>query len=405
MSDVTIRSIGPHEYEAFYEASKRAFHGRVDPEGMAIGRPLTEHDRTFVATDGDAIVGTAEACTGRFTVPGGQVDAAGITSVGVAPTHRRRGLNTALMSTLLDQAAERSEPLTYLWASEAAIYGRFGFGAASWCADVEVDTRSTAFVPDVGLEGRVRTLDRDDALGPMREVYDAVAATRPGFRPLDDAWWAAMWAERKSQADEPRFFAVHADADGRPDGYAVYGVKQEWTHGVPQHELHVHSIVTAGATASAGLWRYLFDVDLVATVKAWDLPVDDDVRFIVADPRRLQMRVVDGLWIRVLDVAGSLASRRYPADGRLVLEVHDALRAGASGRYDLAVDGGTAACRRTDDEPDLRCSIAAVGAALLGGTPWSRLAAAGQAAADEDVLRRADAMFSWSPSPWFGLIY
>lgn len=405
MGDITIRAIEPDELEAFLRATGRAFHGRWHDEDLEIERPLNEPDRSFVAIDDGEFVGTAAACTTELTVPGGRLPAPGITAVGVLPSHRRRGINTRLMGRLLDQAAERDEPIAYLWASESAIYGRFGYGAASWCMDLEATAGRSTFVPDVRVEGRVRAVPRDRALRPMRRVYDAVADERPGFVPVDDRWWGALWVERKRDEDEPRFYAVHEDDDGEADGYAVYTVKQDWAHSVPTSELHVRDLLAIDPTASAALWRFLFDVDLVETVKAWDRPIDDDVRWMVADPRRLQLRIADGLWVRIVDVAGALAGRRYAVDGRLVIEVDDGFRPATSGRYELVADGGEARCARTDAAPDLTCSIGALGAAYLGGATPSQLRASHQVAGSADALRLADAMFGWAPSPWFGFIY
>jgi predicted acetyltransferase len=406
MDDITIRSIEPDELEAFLQVVERAFHGRWVPEDAEADRIIAEPDRWFVAVDGDEIVGTAGACTTELTVPGGALPAPGVTAVGVLPSHRRRGINTRLMGAILDQAAERGEPLVYLWASETAIYGRFGYGMASFCTEIEMSADRSSFVPGVRIGGRVRVLPRDRALPLMRSVYDEVAPTRPGMIAVDDRWWKALWRERKRDEDEPRFFAFHEDDDGTIDGYAVYTVKHEWIHSVPANELRVRDLIATTPGATAALWRFLFDVDLVATVKAEDRPVDDELLWLVAEPRRLNARVIDGLWLRVLDVERSLGERRYAGDGQIVLEIDDAFRPATSGRYELVVDGDRASCGRTDDEPDLSCSVAALGAAYLGGSSFRQLARAGQVhERNAQALSRADAMFAWDPSPWFAFVY
>ncbi len=190
MSDVTIRSIEPAELAPFMQTLERAFHGRWNEEDLEQERSIAEPDRYFVALDGDEIVGTAGACTTQLTVPGPcSLTAPGVTAVGVLPSHRRRGVNTRLMGALLDQAAEREEPLAYLWASESPIYGRFGYGMASFCIELEVSPDRSGFVSGTGTGGRVRALPRDQALPLMRPVYDQVAAARPGMIAVDDRWW------------------------------------------------------------------------------------------------------------------------------------------------------------------------------------------------------------------------
>src|SRR5215207_677676 len=221
MDDLTIRAIGPDELPTFMQALVQAFHGRYREEDLERERLIAEPDRYFAAFDGDVIVGTAGACSTALTVPGGlSLPAPGITAVGVLPSYRRRGINTRLMGTLLDQAAERGEPLAYLWASESAIYGRFGYGMASLCTEIEMAADRSAFVPGVRTGARVRVLPRERALPRMRPVSDEVARTRPGMIAVDDRWWRALWQERKRDEDRPPFFALHEDDDGTVDGYA-----------------------------------------------------------------------------------------------------------------------------------------------------------------------------------------
>ena len=406
MDDITVRSIEPSELDDFLQVVERAFHGRWQPDDADPDRLIAEPDRWFVALDGDDIVGTAGACTTELTVPGGILSAPGVTAVGVLPSHRRRGINTMLMGAILDQAAERDEALAYLWASETAIYGRFGYGMASLCTEIEMAADRSAFVPGVRIGGRVRVLPRDVALPFMRPIYDAVAPTRPGMIAVDDRWWKSLWLERKRDEDQPPFFALHEDDEGSVDGFAVYTVKHEWRHSVPSNELRVRDLVATNPDATAALWRFLFDVDLVATVTAEDRPVDEELLWLVAEPRRLHAMVIDGLFLRVLDVERALGGRHYSGNGRLVLEIDDAFRPGTSGRYELAVDGGEGSCRRTDAEPDLSCNVTTLGAAYLGGSSFRQLERAHQVRErTPGSLARADSMFAWDPSPWFGFVY
>lgn len=406
-NNVTIRSIEPDELAQFMQANERAFHSRFREEDVEQARLIAEPDRYFVALDGDDIVGTAGACSTELTVPGPCTLAApGITAVAVLPSHRRRGLNTRLMGALLDQAAEREEPLAFLWASEAPIYGRFGYGTASFCIDLEVSTERSSFVAGIDTDGRVRSLPREQALPLMRPVYDRVAATRPGMIAVDDRWWTWLFHEPKRDEDEPLFFAVHEDAEGGPDGYAVYKVKHDWRHAVPRNELRLEHLIASTPQATAALWRFVLDVDLVATVKAFDRPADEEIRWLAAEPRRLQLLTTDALWVRLIDISRSLAGRRYFADGRVVFGIDDAFRPETSGRYELVAESGSGTCIRTDVEPSIACSVAALGAAYLGGSTFRQLARAQQVRELEPgALARADAMFASDPSPWFGFAF
>jgi predicted acetyltransferase len=406
--DLTIRSIAPEELQAFMRTLLHAFHDPELDEHLKAEALIYEPDRYFVALDGERFVGTAGACTTLLTLPGGRaVTAPGVTAVGVLPSHRRRGINTRLMATLLDQAAGRGEPLAYLWASESSIYGRFGYGMAAWCTELAMPTERSEFVGGVRLDGAVRALPREEALPLMRPVYERVAARRPGLIAIDDRWWSWLNLAMKKDEDEPNFYAVHEDEAGTPDGYAVYKVKQQdWEYGVANHELRVQFLFAETPAASAALWRFLLDIDLVSVVKAWDRAVDEELLWLVREPRRLRFTVSDGLWVRLVDVAASLAARGYAGDGRVVFEVEDAFRPATSGRYALEVAGGEGSGERTDAEPDVACDVAALGAAYLGGPSFRQLARAGQVRElVPGALARADAMFASDPAPWFGFLF
>jgi predicted acetyltransferase len=168
-------------------------------------------------------------------------------------------------------------------------------------------------------------------------VYDAAAATRTGEIERPPDWWSPIFNRGKRGV---RFFtAVHTGRDGRPDAFARYAVDQSWPDGVPDMTLRVIEVQAVDADAEAALWSYLFGIDLVGTVQAVDRPVDDPLRWRLADPRRLRVREVrDHLWVRLVDVAEALAARTYGTEDGLVIELVDAFRPANSGRW--RIDGG-----------------------------------------------------------------
>jgi predicted acetyltransferase len=402
-----FRTIAPEEADEFFTTLERAFGNIVANEDeVAHEMARLQHDRLWAALEDGRIVGCAGAYSWETHVPGGAaVPTAGITTVGVLPTHRRRGITTQLMWRLLRQAREREEPLATLFASEGAIYGRFGFGVSSQHLDLDVLVDRARFVPGLDPYGSVRLLPRDQALPLLHPVYEQVASTRPGMVRLDRD--GVDWVlEEKKDPKEGHFYAVHLDDGGRPDAYAVYRVKHEWPESLPHVELVVRDLLATHARANAAMWRYLFDVDLVSRVLAENRPPDEPLRWQLAEPRAARAKVFDGLYARPVDVAAALACRAYAADGRLAVGVHDPFAPENDGVYVLSVEGGVARCTRVDADPDLRCRVNALGSVLLGGTTWSVLAAAGAVEAiSPRALERADAMFvtpfaAWAPW-WF----
>lgn len=196
-------------------------------------------------------------------------------------------------------------------------------------------------------------------------------------------------------------YAVHLDDSGEADAYAVYWMKHDWPRSVPSGTITVKECVASTPAGYADVWRFLFDVDLVSTVEAWNRPVDEPLLHLLREPRRLRFSLADGLWLRLVDVVAALEARRYAADGRVVFGIVDPFRPDTSGSYELIVKAGAGRCSRTDATADVAGTINVLGATYLGGTSFRQLWWSGLI--DErssGALERADAMFASTPAPW-----
>jgi len=397
-----FRSITPEEVDPFFLALSTAFaDAHPDADEIDADKTVIEPDRTFAAFDDGAIVGCAGAFTQRMVVPGGALTpTAGITLVGVWPTHRRRGILRELMTRMLAQARDRGEAVTSLFASQAAIYGRFGYGMAANHLSLDIALDRVRWAPGTEATGRTRLLARADALPLMRRVYDDAFGARPGALEVDDPWMnVAFWEPAKDE--EKPFYAVHEDDAGAPDAFAMYRIKHEWPRGLPHLEMKVRRHVASTPAGGASLWRFLFDVDLVSRVKAELRPVDEPLLLQLGEPRSMRPELDDGLFVRPLDVAVALQARGYAADGRVVLGITDPFLPGNDGAYELVVAQGDAACRRTDADPDIVCSVHALGSTYLGGFTWAALARAGRVTVrTPGALDTIDAMFRSDVAPW-----
>ena len=296
----------------------------------------------LAAIDGGTIVGGAGAFTFRMTVPGGaQLGTAGVTVVGVLPTHRRRGILRSMMRAQLDDIHERGEPLAALWASEETIYGRYGYGLASLALEFGIPRIHGAFREGIEPVGRVRLVDQEEAAGQMPPVYDAVQRLTPGMYERSASWW-----EFRLLADPPEFrfgggpkqLAV-LEVDGRPQAYAIYRLNAVFGSLGPETTIVTLEVVGATPAATASIWRYLLDIDWTQTVSARLQPVDSPLFLLLARPNFSRPVISDGLWIRLVDVGAALAQRAYAGDGgarprrpRRVLPVERGLLAGRAGR-------------------------------------------------------------------------
>jgi len=416
-----IRPIEPDEFPAFRRAGDAAFGHQPSDEDIEADRAMLELDRTLAAYDAGRIVGTATAFSFELTLPGPTTGATGetapvvpvaaVTSVGVLPTHRRRGILRALMQRQLEDVRARGESMAVLTTSESVIYGRFGYGLATSAVGIDIDVRHGAFArpvvqPEGPGPGRLALLDHDRVHEVVPPAYDRIRRRQPGALGRTAAYWQRLLSNPSAPMDGAggRFCVAYESATGQVDGVAIYRVRSQWTDGIAGGALLLRDLFTATPEAYAALWQYLFGLDLIVNVQCHSRPVDEPLRWLLADPRRLRVtRLSDDLWLRVVDVPKALSARRYGRADSLVLELSDPFLPRNTGRY--ALEGGPdgASCRPTTADADLDLTVADLGAILLGGVSAGTLARASRVVErSTGALRRADALFASDPAPYCG---
>ncbi len=307
-----------------------------------------------------------------------------------------------MMRRQLDDMHQRGEPLAALYASEAPIYGRFGYGLATYMAEIEIPRSHAAFLEPRSIAGRVVMVDVPAAVDAFTQVWSQAQPTQPGMLTLDARWWRNQLADLEStrQGFSPQYRVVY-ELEGKPAGFALYRIKMDWDATGPIGVLRVEHLIAASADAYAALWRYVLEVDLIARVTAEGRSVDEPLRFLLADSRQPKTRVDDGIWLRLVDVAKALAGRRYATEGRLVLRVRDAFAPWNDGHYELNGGPTNAACEQCTDDPDLELSAADLAGVYLGGNRFHTLHEAGRIQElHRGALSRADAMFATDRAPW-----
>jgi predicted acetyltransferase len=398
--ELPMRVGTPEDWDGISRLLYGVFHGTADPETVEIQRSIIEPERSLVVTDGDQIVAHAEALTRDLTVPGNVVPAGHVTGVGVAATHRRRRLLTRLMHRQLrDIYDARREPVAVLWASEAAIYPRFGYGLAVQRLSMDIDNRAAKILP--ARDGRLRAAEPNALSAELTKVYEQLRPNRPGWSSRDERWWSWRLADapaRRGGAAELR--AVVHETESGADGYAVWRAKSEWVADSPRGEVWVTEVAATNPTAYASLWDFLLGVDLTRTTRYGFAAVDEPLLHLVGDLRALGARLVDGLWVRIVDVGAALSARRYAVGADLVLDVTDPVLTENTGHWRLVGDATAASCTRTDAPADLSCAVADLGAVYLGGASWASVSAAGRVQEHRPgALAAATAAFGWHRAP------
>jgi predicted acetyltransferase len=400
-----LRVLRRDEWNQWYGTLVRAFGGvHESPEEKELYGALTEVDRSIGVWDGDECVGTAGAFGFRVTVPGGaEVPAAGVTMVSVAATHRRRGVLTSMMRRQLDDVRSWGEPLALLTASEPAIYGRFGYGAATFQVNAEIDTsRVRLSVPDGTDDVRLRYAAPADALDACEAVYARLVPGRPGMLARRPGWerMGLLDPESKREGASP-LQCVLARREGEVTGYARFRVRPGWGSEGPAGTVVLEDLAGLDPATEAALWRFLFDIDLTTTLAARGRPVDEAWQYQVSDIRRCRPGLRDGLYVRPVDVGAALAARTYQAPVDVVFEVEDAFCPWNEGRWRLSGDAKGASCERTSDAADLALSVRELGAAYLGGVSLASLGAAGRVRqVRPGALAEASVAFASDVAPW-----
>jgi predicted acetyltransferase len=411
VSDYDIRPLEVEERRAAIDAFRAALlSGPVNDETFEAGQASWDDSDSLGAWDGERCVGSVGAFRFDSTVPGGaRVQTAGVTRVGVLPTHTRRGLLTRMMHRLLADSRERGNVLATLHASETSIYRRYGFGLASDLASVQVTTQDAKPWRSQARPGSMRLLAYGEVLDVVPALYEDVARWRVGSISRPDWMWKRILKEASEPVAAPygkgSFVAVHADAHGNDDGYVYYDV--DWDDSFATNGGGLGKIRDLWGTSPAvevELWRYLLGIDLVVRWQSDVRPVDEPVRRAMHDARAYESKArFDDQWVRILDVDAALGARTYNRSdaAAVTIGVDDPMFAANCGVWEISASGAA----RVDTPADVHVDVSTLSAAYLGAVAWHDLATIGSVATTDDVLDRLDSLFAVRPTPFCGTGY
>jgi predicted acetyltransferase len=398
---VELGGVGEDGFRSFAEAFDRTFGMSTTDEAVERFRGFVELDRLLAArTPTGEVVATSGAYSFDLALPFARpAGCAGITVVSVRGDHRRRGILTRMMASLLDQAHDRDEPFAALWASEAPIYGRYGFGPAAPTISVELQRAHSTLRVD-GPVGDVRSVGLEQAMEAFPPIYESARARRPGLLSRSAAWWQRVLGDPSDRREGagPLHYSL---LPGR--GFVVHRLRSRWDDGAPSGIVEVFEQVALDPGAAAALWRFVIDTDLAVRVQAGRRPVDDAILAMLVDPARAKVTSDWPLYLRLVDLPTALEARGYAGDGDVVLEVHDRFRPTNSGTWRLVARDGRASCERTDAAHDLALDAEALATVFLGGVRSTALGSAGRITErSAGSLARLDRMLSTDVAPWHG---
>jgi predicted acetyltransferase len=400
-SELSVRPLTEADADRSLEIDNIAFlGGPLSPEAAAFDRRLLELDRSIGAFDGDTQVGFASIFSLTLTLPEArQVPLAGVSWVCMLPTHRRRGGLTKMMRHQLQTLHEtEDEFLAGLTASHPAIYGRYGYGPATWSLELTIPHEHNALrLPPGTEEVSLRLLDLGSALEVYKEKDARAVLRRSGMIQVPESWYEYEIAGHDS-AHESGLSALRvvlAERDGAPVGYAVYRTRGS------DRQVRVNRVFADDPAAYAALWQLLLNVDLAKSIHIRNIPMDDPLLAMLEASRYAEPTVRDGLYLRLVDVDRALAARTYAAPIDVVFEVVDEFCPWNAGRWRLAGDEKGATCVRTDSAADLTVDVRELGSVYLGGSTLRALQTAGQVVEHTvGAVAAASRAFASDLQPW-----
>ncbi|MER6916864.1 GNAT family N-acetyltransferase [Streptomyces sp. NPDC000594] len=404
-----IRKVTESEFPEWMRAFRTGFlmPPTASEEEMTGRRGGVDLDRTTGVVDGGRWVATYRTFPQWVAAPGGaRIPTNAITNVSVSATHRRRGLLSRMITEDLAAAKERGDVLASLISAEYPIYGRYGFGVATWIAEWTVDLLRGGLDRSRPLpgSGRIDLVDAAEVRTEGPVLHERVAALVPGLVSRNERWWRIQTGEitvPSTEWTEP-LYALYRSASGEVEGLAVFASDGEWSDAKqPRGTVRVRDLLALTPDAERALWHFVCSLDWVTAVRTGRRSPDDLLPLLLPDARAAQATsLVDGLWLRVLDVPRALESRTYDTSAGLVLDIHDPLGL-AAGRYRLEVSPDGASAAPTDESADLTLGVDALAALYLGDASPLRLAAVG--ALEESragAVRLAERVFRTPVRPW-----
>lgn len=394
---ITTGPLLTDEAEEWFGAMSVPFADDVTPERLERSKRRHRLDRATAAKDGDEIVGTFGSFSFLTTVPGGELPTSGVTAVAVLPTHRRRGILTRLMTDHMEVCRDRNEPLASLWASEPAIYGRYGFGVAARHFDLKLTVQPDMFREPRPSGYEFRLIPADVALDLLPPMYERARLLRPGMFVRTQEWWGFLLEDPADRREGwSSYRRVVASVGGDDVGYVIF--RARWND-QDRQTVRVSEVFGIDDAAERELWRFLTEMDLVSEIINWNDPIDRPFDWWLTNPRLATRKAGDALYLRLVDVESALQARAYAVPGSVAIQVVDEVCPWNAAVFRLTVTESGVTCDRTDGGADMRMDVASLASAYLGDRRLTELGRVGRLIGDERSIATASRMFAWEVAP------
>jgi len=397
---IEFRAATAEEMRQFGDLTAYAYGGAFGDGEDNLAMQSNRPEWTLCAFDGARMVASYGTIPFTARANGRALPLGGVTTVATEPEYRRRGLLRAITERALAAQRDAGQPVAALWASQAAIYQRYGYAASSALVRYQIDTADLNLLAAPSGDHEVAREPVADAFEDLKLVYRTFVADRTLYLHRSSVLWQGR-VLNEDAATGPVHLAICRNAAGEARGYVIYTLRSAMvTHATRPQELIVRDLGWLDADACASLWAFLARHDLVGRIR-WDrAPLDDPLPELLSEPRLCHRQASEGTWLRIVDAAAALAGRGYDSDGELVLELtSDRLTPWNDGRYRLTVSNGVADVARTTAAPEVTLPVRSLASLWCGYHDAAALAAWGLIDIDERVLPHARALFATRHAP------
>lgn len=355
---------------------------------------------TLCAFDGSRLAASYAAIPFTMRANGRAMAMAGVTIVGTLPEYRRQGLLRALTERSFADMRERGQPVAALWASQAAIYQRYGYSMCSVQRRYELDTVDANLLQSADPAYTVTRQTPAESFPVLKDLYRQFVAERSLYLHRSQALWQAN-ALAVTEADGPVHVALCQDGDGVPAGYVIFTLRDSRVdHPARSQEIVIRDFIWCDIDACRALWSFLGRHDLVGRILWNNAPGDDPAWELFSEPRMLRASDREGVYFRIIDLPAALAGRGYDRDGEIIIGIEtDRESPWNEGGWRLTVSAGEAEVVPVSAPAEVTFSIRSLSSAFSGQRRVSQLAAWGLAGGHNDAIRRADELFATRHAP------
>ena len=395
---IEIRPAASDEMDQFGLMGAYSYGGSFGDGPDNITSSSNRPEWTLCAFDGSTMATAFSAFPFTMRANGKAMSYAGISGVGTRPEYRRQGLLRRIMTQAFSDMRDRQQSVAGLWASQAAIYQRYGFSINNFKRKYQVDSVNVRFnESDTELLKVSRHLP-GEVMDLVKGLYREFVLDRMSYLHRSTALWMNNVFEEGE--DGPVYVAVAYDSD-EPKAYVAYTLRAGKVNdrARPQ-EIKILDFAWLTSQAYRSIWQYLGLHDLVGRITWETAPIDDPAYEMFQEPRLLHTEDQEGAWFRVIDVPAALENRGYFEEGEIVIEVFgDDIADWNNGKWKLEVSQGQAVAQSTKESPDLKIGIKALGSLFTGMRRARELAAWGLIEGNRNSMSVADNLFVTNHAP------